>query len=53
VVRLGATAPDALAYAMFLHMCGFVLVTALGLIFLYRVGLSLGGIKDFLRRMKA
>ena len=53
VVRLGAAPPEALAYAMFLHMCGFILVTALGLIFLYRVGLSLGGIKDFLRRMKA
>lgn len=53
VVKLGAAPPEALAYAVFLHMCMFVLVTGMGLVFLYRVGLTLGGIKDFLRRMKA
>jgi uncharacterized protein (TIRG00374 family) len=53
VVSLGAAAPEALAYAVFLHMCSFLLVTGLGLVFLYRVGLSVGGIKDFLRRIKA
>jgi hypothetical protein len=34
-------------------MCSFVLVTGMGLVFLYRVGLSVGGIKDFLKRIKA
>jgi hypothetical protein len=52
VVRLGAAPPDALAYAVFLHMCMYILVTFMGLIFLYRVGLSLGGVKDFLKRVK-
>ena len=53
VVNLGATAPEALAYAVFLHMCMYLLVTGMGLVFLYRVGLSVGGIKDFLRRIRA
>ena len=52
VVSLGATAPQALAYAVFMHMCSYLLVTGMGLVFLTRLGLSLGGIKDFLRRMK-
>ncbi|MDD5628457.1 MAG: lysylphosphatidylglycerol synthase transmembrane domain-containing protein [Elusimicrobia bacterium] len=52
VVKLGASPPEALAYAVFLHMCMFVLVTGMGLVFLYRLGLTLGGIKDSLRRMK-
>jgi len=53
VVRLGASAPEAFAYAVFLHMCGYILVTGMGLIFLYRVGLSVGSIKDFVGRIKA
>jgi uncharacterized protein (TIRG00374 family) len=53
VVNLGATAPEALAYAVFLHMCSYLLVTGLGLVFLTRVGLSVGGVKDFLRRIGA
>lgn len=53
VVHLGVTAPEALAYAVFLHMCMYLLVTGMGLVFLYRVGLSVGGIKDFLKRIKA
>jgi hypothetical protein len=53
VTKLGVAAPDALAYAVFQHMCSFVLVTGMGLVFLYRVGLSVGGIKDFLKRIKA
>jgi hypothetical protein len=52
VTRLGAAPPEALAYAVFLHMCMYLLVTGMGLFFLYRVGLSVGGIKDFLRRIK-
>lgn len=52
VVRLGAAPPEALAYAVFLHMCMYILVTVLGLVFLYRVGLSLGGVKGFLGRVK-
>jgi hypothetical protein len=53
VVSMGATAPEALAYAVFLHMWSYLLVTGMGLVFLYRVGLSMGGINDFLRRIKA
>ena len=48
VVTLGASAHEAFAYALFLHMCSYILVTAMGLVFLYRVGLSLGGIKESL-----
>ncbi|MBI5241938.1 MAG: flippase-like domain-containing protein [Elusimicrobia bacterium] len=53
VVRLGASAPEALAYAVFLHMGMYILVTGMGLVFLYRVGLSLGGVKGFLRKVRA
>ena len=52
VVKLGAAPPAALAYAVFLHMVGYILVTSLGLVFLYRVGLSLGGVGKFIGKVK-
>lgn len=48
VEKMGASAPEAFAYALFVHMTMYILVTVIGLVFLYRVGLSLGGIKGSL-----
>jgi len=52
VTTLGASPDQAFAYAVFLHMCSYILVTTVGLIFLYRIGLSLSGIKESLRSQK-
>lgn len=40
LARFGVEATAAFAYAVFIHMVMYALVTALGLVFLYRVGLS-------------
>ncbi|MFA6002667.1 MAG: lysylphosphatidylglycerol synthase transmembrane domain-containing protein [Elusimicrobiota bacterium] len=48
--KFGVAANPAFAYALFLHMSMYVTVTVMGLIFLYRVGLSLGGLKASLGR---
>lgn len=45
VVRFGATPDQALAYALVCHMVMYLLVTVTGLLFLYRVGLSLAELR--------
>lgn len=45
VETMGASAPEAFGYAVFCHVVPYLLVTTLGLIFLYRIGLSLAGLK--------
>ena len=52
MVSLGATAQQGLAFAVFNHMVGYVIVTLIGLVFLSRVGLSLGELKAALEREK-
>jgi len=47
-MNLGAPAPEAFAYALSMHMLNYVLVTGLGLVFLYRVGLSLSSVQETL-----
>ena len=48
MVRLGASPPEAFACALFIHMTGYIMVTALGLALLYREGLSLAEVKESL-----
>jgi hypothetical protein len=48
LIRLGAAPGEAFAYALFTHMLMYFVVTGIGLVCLYRIGLSLGGIKDSL-----
>jgi len=43
--KFGATAEQALAYALVCHMLMYLIVTGLGLVLLYRVGLSLGDLR--------
>lgn len=50
--KFGVPANAAFAYALFLHMTMYVTVTAMGLVFLYRVGLSLGGLRACLGRQE-
>jgi hypothetical protein len=52
MVNLGATAQQALGFAVFNHMVGYVVVTLIGLVFLSRIGLSLGELKAALEREK-
>lgn len=42
----GVNGSVALGYAAFIHLVNYVIVTTLGIIFLYRAGLSLGGLKN-------
>lgn len=53
VVRFGVSAPQALGFAVFTHMVSYIMVTGLGLAFLYRVGLSLGELKVALNQARA
>ncbi|MBI5630348.1 MAG: flippase-like domain-containing protein [Elusimicrobia bacterium] len=48
----GASPHQALAYAFFSHMLSYLIVTLLGLVFLYRVGLSLGELKAGLEKAR-
>lgn len=50
LVSFGASAHQALGYAVFNHMVMYTVVTGLGLVFLYRVGLSLGELRAALER---
>ncbi len=50
--KLGAGAAQAFAYALFTHMVMYLVVTVLGLIFLYQVGLSLGELQGALDRQR-
>lgn len=50
VVSLGVDPHRAFAYAVFNHMIMYVVVTTLGLAFLWRVGLSLGELKRALEK---
>jgi uncharacterized membrane protein YbhN (UPF0104 family) len=50
--RLGATAPEALGYALFTHMVMYLVVTLLGLAFLARLGLSMGELRAAIDRGK-
>ncbi|MDD5657072.1 MAG: lysylphosphatidylglycerol synthase transmembrane domain-containing protein [Elusimicrobia bacterium] len=52
LVRLGAVPGEAFAYALFTHMLMYIVVTGIGLACLYRVGLSLAGIKASLEQRK-
>ncbi|HXS99156.1 MAG TPA: lysylphosphatidylglycerol synthase transmembrane domain-containing protein [Elusimicrobiota bacterium] len=45
VVQFGATPDQAFAYALVTHMVMYLLVTVLGLILLYRIGLSLAELR--------
>jgi hypothetical protein len=53
VTKLGATSQQALGYALFNHMVGYIVVTLMGLVFLWQVGLSLGELKAALEREKS
>jgi uncharacterized protein (TIRG00374 family) len=48
--KLGATANEAFGYAVFVHMSIYLIVTALGLAMLWRIGLSLVWLKSHLER---
>lgn len=48
LMKLGAGANDAFAYALFTHMVNYILVTVIGLVFLSRIGLSLGKLQSSL-----
>ncbi len=48
--RLGADSPAAFGFAVFTHMTMYCVVTSVGLACLYRVGLSLAGLKESLSR---
>lgn len=50
VVEMGVAPQEAFAYALFLHMLCYLIVTGIGLVFLYREGLSLGGIRESLEK---
>lgn len=50
--RFTVDSTTAFAYAVFIHMVMYVLVTALGLAFLYRVGLSLGELSAAAEKVK-
>lgn len=50
--RFGAEPAQALAFAVFNHMTGYLFVTAAGLFFLYRVGLSLAELRSQLEKRK-
>lgn len=52
LVKFGAGAAQAFAYAVFEHMTMYLAVTVLGLIFLYRVGLSLGELQGALESQR-
>lgn len=52
LVKLGATPHQGFGYALFTHMVMYIFVTVLGLAFLYRVGLSLSGLKESLEAPK-
>ena len=45
LVKFGATAAQAFAYALVCHVVMFLLVTVTGLVLLYRVGLSLAELR--------
>lgn len=53
VARFGVSAPQALGFAVFTHMVSYLMVTGMGLVFLYRVGLSLGELKVALSQAKS
>ncbi|TPW16787.1 MAG: hypothetical protein FD126_3800, partial [Elusimicrobia bacterium] len=46
--KLGASPNEAFGYAVFVHMTTYLLVTSLGLALLYRIGLSLVGLRTSL-----
>lgn len=48
--RFGAEPAQALAFAVFTHMTGYVFVTALGLVFLYHIGISLSELRGRLEK---
>lgn len=50
--KFGAAPAAAFAYALFMHMVMYIIVTALGLVFLYRVGLTLGELRGALDRQR-
>lgn len=50
--RFGVGSNLAFAYAVFTHMVMYLLVTALGLIFLYRVGLSMAELTDAVEKVR-
>ena len=50
LVKMGANVHEAFAYAVFNHMTMYLFVTALGLGFLYKIGLSLGGLRQSLEK---
>ena len=50
VQDMGASAEQALGFAVFSHMVSYLGVTVLGMIFLYRVGLSLSHVRKALER---
>jgi uncharacterized membrane protein YbhN (UPF0104 family) len=52
LVSFGASPEQALAYAVFNHMLMYVVVTSLGLVFLWRIGLSLGELQRVLGEAK-
>lgn len=45
LMKLGADAHAAFGYALFVHMTTYLFVTGLGLLFLYRLGLTLSSVK--------
>lgn len=46
LMKLGADAHAAFGYAVFVHMTTYLFVTGLGLLFLYRLGLTLSAVKE-------
>ena len=50
LIALGASPSRALGYALFCHALGYVVVTGIGLVFLYQVGLTLAELKGALAR---
>jgi uncharacterized membrane protein YbhN (UPF0104 family) len=53
VKKLGASDQQALAYALVNHMVGYLVVTLIGLGFLWQIGLSLGELRAALEKEKS
>jgi uncharacterized membrane protein YbhN (UPF0104 family) len=53
VKKMGASDQQALAYALFNHMVGYIVITLIGIVFLWQIGLSLGELRAVLEKEKA
>ncbi|MBI3300022.1 MAG: flippase-like domain-containing protein [Elusimicrobia bacterium] len=53
LVRFGAAPAEAFAFAAFTHLVMYTIVTVLGVVFLYRLGHTIEGLKKAVERLRA